>query len=187
MSWRTLTIGDLVDDGGAEIQTGPFGTQLKASDYVGDGTPVINVRNIGYGGLKPEKIEFVSDETAERLSSHLLEPHDFRLLQDDFGFERGETPLGIDKAVLDRAPDARLERFLAFLEINVIGVRFAEAAAHHLQRGRHLSELRLGGAAGVEIVAEGEGSQSLRRRSLDQGLQRLHAREIGSGIGEMGG
>ncbi|MDF0645390.1 MAG: hypothetical protein P0111_15270 [Nitrospira sp.] len=74
MSWRTLTIGDLVDDDGAEIQTGPFGTQLKASDYVDDGTPVINVRNIGYGRLKPEKLEFVSEETAERLSSHLLEP-----------------------------------------------------------------------------------------------------------------
>lgn len=76
MSWRTLTIGDLVDDGGAEIQTGPFGTQLKAGDYVDEGTPVINVRNIGYGGLKPEKLEFVTEETAERLSSHLLEPRD---------------------------------------------------------------------------------------------------------------
>lgn len=76
MSWRTLAIGDLVDDGGAEIQTGPFGTQLKASDYVDNGTPIINVRNIGYGDLKPEKLEFVGEETAERLSSHLLEPHD---------------------------------------------------------------------------------------------------------------
>ena len=56
MTWRTLTVGDLVDAGAADIQTGPFGTQLKASDYVEDGTPVINVRNIGLGGLKPEKL-----------------------------------------------------------------------------------------------------------------------------------
>jgi type I restriction enzyme, S subunit len=76
MSWRTLTIGDLVNEGAADIQTGPFGTQLKASDYVNEGTPVINVRNIGFGGLKPEKLEFVTEETSERLASHLLEPRD---------------------------------------------------------------------------------------------------------------
>src|SRR5678816_1315609 len=76
MSWRTLSIGELVDSGEAEIQTGPFGTQLKASDYVDDGTPVINVRNIGFGTLRPEKLEFVAEETAERLATHLLEPHD---------------------------------------------------------------------------------------------------------------
>ena len=58
MSWRSQSVGDLVDAGVADIQTGPFGTQLKASDYVDDGTPVINVRNIGFGALKPEKLEF---------------------------------------------------------------------------------------------------------------------------------
>ncbi|MHC4180428.1 MAG: restriction endonuclease subunit S [Planctomycetota bacterium] len=76
MSWRTLTIGDLVDSAAAGIQTGPFGTQLKASDYVDEGTPVVNVRNIGFGGLRPEKLEFVTGETAERLAAHLLEPRD---------------------------------------------------------------------------------------------------------------
>jgi len=76
MSWRTASVGDLVDAGSADIQTGPFGTQLKASDYVDDGTPVINVRNIGFGGLRPEKLEFVTEETAERLATHLLEPRD---------------------------------------------------------------------------------------------------------------
>src|SRR2546427_8115357 len=76
MSWQALTIGDLVDSGAADIQTGPFGTQLKASDYIDEGTPVINVRNIGFGGLKPEKLEFVNDETADRLATHLLQRRD---------------------------------------------------------------------------------------------------------------
>jgi type I restriction enzyme S subunit len=66
----------LVDAGTAEIQTGPFGTELRASDYVDEGTPVINVRNIGFGVLRPEKLEFVTEETAERLRPHLLEPND---------------------------------------------------------------------------------------------------------------
>jgi type I restriction enzyme S subunit len=76
MSWRSLTVGDLVEVGAADIQTGPFGTQLKASDYVEDGIPVINVRNIGFSDLKPEKLEFVTDETAERLATHLLQRQD---------------------------------------------------------------------------------------------------------------
>jgi len=45
---------------------------LKASDYVSDGTPVINVRNIGLGDLRPDKLEYVGEETADRLSEHLL-------------------------------------------------------------------------------------------------------------------
>jgi len=76
VSWRKLTIGDLVNAEAADIQTGPFGTQLKASNYVAAGTPVINVRNIGFGRLKPDKLEFVAEETVDRLVSHLLEPND---------------------------------------------------------------------------------------------------------------
>jgi type I restriction enzyme S subunit len=49
---------------------------LKASDYVEHGIPVINVRNVGYGWLRPEKLEFVSDATAERLGVHVLAEND---------------------------------------------------------------------------------------------------------------
>jgi type I restriction enzyme S subunit len=74
--WDQHTIQDFIDKGQAELKTGPFGTQLKASDYVEEGTPVINVRNIGYGTIREKKLEFIEDETVERLSSHLLEEND---------------------------------------------------------------------------------------------------------------
>ena len=32
----------------ADFQTGPFGTQFSASEYVSAGVPVINVRNFKY-------------------------------------------------------------------------------------------------------------------------------------------
>jgi len=76
MSWPIRHIGEFVDLGVASIQTGPFGTQLKASDYVEEGTPVINVRNIGYSTLRPEKLEFVGADITERLNSHLLRKND---------------------------------------------------------------------------------------------------------------
>jgi len=75
-SWKLYTIQDFISRGEAELKTGPFGTQLHASDYVKSGTPVINVRNIGFGDIKEEKLEFVSDETVNRLLSHLLVPND---------------------------------------------------------------------------------------------------------------
>lgn len=71
-----MIVGDLVDARVAEIRTGPFGTQLKASDYVEVGRPVLNVRNVGFGDVRSEKLEFIDEPTADRLSGHLLENGD---------------------------------------------------------------------------------------------------------------
>jgi type I restriction enzyme S subunit len=68
----TIRVSELVASGEAELKTGPFGTQLKANEYVEHGTPVINVRNIGFGTIKPDKLEYISPETRDRLSSHVL-------------------------------------------------------------------------------------------------------------------
>ena len=76
MRYAEITVAELEDNGAASIQTGPFGTQLKASDYTVEGVPVINVRNIGYGDLRSEKLEFVPEGTAERLSVHILRESD---------------------------------------------------------------------------------------------------------------
>ncbi|AFZ26849.1 restriction endonuclease S subunit [Cylindrospermum stagnale PCC 7417] len=79
--WEIIQINDLVKENQAELQTGPFGTQLKASEYIANGIPVINVRNIGYGSLTDAKLEFLDDKTAERLKVH-------RLVLDDIVFGR---------------------------------------------------------------------------------------------------
>ena len=71
--WIRTTIGEFSEDGAIDLQTGPFGTQLKASDYTEDGTPVINVRNIGYGTIRPEKIEFLPEQKVMSLSKHILQ------------------------------------------------------------------------------------------------------------------
>jgi len=67
-----ISVGELVASGEAELTTGPFGTQLKASYYTENGTPVINVRNIGFDSIKTDKLEFISRSTRDRLSSHIL-------------------------------------------------------------------------------------------------------------------
>jgi type I restriction enzyme S subunit len=76
MSWNNITVGDLVERGEAEVKTGPFGTQLRASDYAEKGTPVINVRNIGFGNIRHDKLEYIPDDVVTRLSGHLLRKGD---------------------------------------------------------------------------------------------------------------
>ena len=76
MKWQKVLLGNLVDEGSLDILTGPFGTQLKASDYTKIGTPVINVRNIGYGDLKPEKLEYVPEPVVQKLERHILQKGD---------------------------------------------------------------------------------------------------------------
>ncbi len=75
-NWKEITVQDLIDKGEAVLKTGPFGTQLKADEYVEKGTPVINVRNIGFGNIREEKLEFINKDTVDRLSSHLLKKDD---------------------------------------------------------------------------------------------------------------
>ena len=73
---NTVLIRELVQHQEVEIKTGPFGTQLKASEYVKHGTPVLNVRNLGFSSVNEDKLEMVGDETLERLSAHKLQTGD---------------------------------------------------------------------------------------------------------------
>lgn len=71
-----MQIGKLVQEGAITIKTGPFGTQLKASEYQASGTPVLNVKNLGYGSVSSAKLDHVGSDTVERLQIHLLQQGD---------------------------------------------------------------------------------------------------------------
>lgn len=74
--WRTTTLGQLCALGGGDIQTGPFGSQLHASDYVENGIPSVMPQNIGDNVIKEDGIARVTPADAERLSRYLLDPGD---------------------------------------------------------------------------------------------------------------
>lgn len=57
----------------AAVKTGPFGTQLSASEYSDEGIPVINVKNIGYGTIIEDNLDYVPDEVCQRLAQHQLQ------------------------------------------------------------------------------------------------------------------
>ncbi|WP_293653206.1 restriction endonuclease subunit S, partial [Thiolapillus sp.] len=76
MELRTRTLGDICDDAGGEIKTGPFGSQLHQSDYSENGTPVVMPKNIIDGTVSVADIARIADQHVERLSQHCLKVGD---------------------------------------------------------------------------------------------------------------
>ena len=52
----------------AEIQTGPFGSQLHKEDYVLNGTPIVTVEHLGNRLFTEQNLPRVSDDDKQRLS-----------------------------------------------------------------------------------------------------------------------
>ena len=76
VDWEETTLGSLCKRNGGLIQTGPFGSQLHASDYVDDGIPAVMPVNIGDNRIVEDGIARISEEDAERLSRHRLRSGD---------------------------------------------------------------------------------------------------------------
>jgi len=55
-----------------EMQTGPFGSQLHAEDYVDDGIPLVNPAHMIDGKIVPDSKVSVDPDTWSRLSRHQL-------------------------------------------------------------------------------------------------------------------
>lgn len=74
--WHSTTLGKVLSEGGGKIQTGPFGSQLHASDYVESGIPCIMPANMKDNRVSLLGIAFISQEDAQRLSHHLVKEGD---------------------------------------------------------------------------------------------------------------
>jgi len=74
--WEITTLGEVCLRGGGSIQTGPFGSQLHASDYVMHGVPSVMPTNIGENRIVESGIVRITEADAERLSRHRLRPGD---------------------------------------------------------------------------------------------------------------
>lgn len=74
--WERTTLGDIVQRGGGSIQTGPFGSQLHAADYVPVGVPSIMPVNIGDNRLIRDGIACITPADAQRLSKHIVRKGD---------------------------------------------------------------------------------------------------------------
>ena len=60
----------------ADIQTGPFGSQLHKENYVDVGTPIVTVEHLGNRVFTEQNLPKVSDEDKSRLSKYVLKEGD---------------------------------------------------------------------------------------------------------------
>lgn len=76
-NWSNTTLGDILKKNDATIKTGPFGTVLKASEFVKYGTPIISVREIRDGFIQIfEGTPCVNKDTIKRLPQYSLSEND---------------------------------------------------------------------------------------------------------------
>jgi type I restriction enzyme S subunit len=74
--WPCIDLGELTRRCGGTIQTGPFGSQLHAKDYVEAGIPVVMPKDIAGRRVSTESIARVGVADVERLSRHKLQVGD---------------------------------------------------------------------------------------------------------------
>ena len=86
--WKLTTLGELSKNKDA-IVSGPFGSNLKVSDYKQSGIPILRLQNIGKGYFIDKDIKYVSKEKAEELKYHSFITGDIALAK--LGIPVGKT------------------------------------------------------------------------------------------------
>ncbi len=74
--WTFDTLVSLCHRNAGSIQTGPFGSQLHASDYVEQGVPIITVEHLGDGVIHHVNLPRVCEDDCRRLARYQLRAGD---------------------------------------------------------------------------------------------------------------
>ncbi|MCB2005889.1 MAG: restriction endonuclease [Rhodoferax sp.] len=74
--WIEAKFGELFVLPGDEIVDGPFGSNLKASEYVSSGIPIARLQNVDRNRFVAKNIQFVTSEKAKALERHTFKPND---------------------------------------------------------------------------------------------------------------
>jgi len=69
-SWTIAPINNLVLDPNQDIVDGPFGSNLKATEYQSSGIPIIRLQNIDRNQFINKNIKYISQAKAEQLVRH---------------------------------------------------------------------------------------------------------------------
>jgi type I restriction enzyme S subunit len=99
--WGEIRVEEVGDGSRNALAIGPFGSNLKVSDYRDEGVPLIFVRNIRSGRFDGPNPKFVTADKAAELKAHVVNPGD--VLVTKMGEPPGETavyPLDRQPAIL---------------------------------------------------------------------------------------
>jgi len=74
--WEWKTLSDCVTQPKKDIVDGPFGSNLKATEYINSGIPIIRLQNIQRFQFIDKDIKFVSEKKGEQLKRHTFKSGD---------------------------------------------------------------------------------------------------------------
>jgi type I restriction enzyme, S subunit len=74
--WCWASLKELATDPKNDIVDGPFGSNLKASEYVDEGIPIIRLQNIERFQFLDKNIRYVTPEKADELKRHIFSKND---------------------------------------------------------------------------------------------------------------
>lgn len=86
--WQIVTGSEFVVDPKSDIVDGPFGSNLKASEYTDSGIPIARIQNVKRFNFVDKNIRFVTTEKAEELHRHSF-------VQGDILITKLGDPLGL--------------------------------------------------------------------------------------------
>lgn len=128
--WVLASPVDLADSSPHSLAIGPFGSDLKVSDYRGDGFPVVFVRHIRSGDFDQDPV-FLEPVKAEELRRHWTFPGDILVTKmgdppgDARTYPGGRPPAVVTADCIRFKPDAKLgdARFLMYSILSPQGRR----------------------------------------------------------------
>jgi type I restriction enzyme S subunit len=86
--WQKMKLSDLSKNKDA-IVSGPFGSNLKVSDYKESGIPILRLQNVGKGYFVNKDIKYISEKKAQELKYHSFKAGDLVLAK--LGIPVGKT------------------------------------------------------------------------------------------------
>lgn len=98
VGWGWASVAQISSDERYSLAIGPFGSNLKVSDYRDSGVPLVFVRNIRSGNYGGEYTRFVSQEKANELNAHSVATGDVLVTK------MGEPPGDADVYPEDQPP-----------------------------------------------------------------------------------
>lgn len=153
--WALTTLGELAASEPNSLVIGPFGSNLKVSDYTNEGVPLVFVREIRREQFGVEGTRFVSHKKADELRVHAVRAGD--LLVTKMGDPPGDTsiyPVGRPNGIITAdcikmTPDTNLTSSV-YLRL---AIRSADVRARLLEETRGVAQQKLSLARfrGVEI------------------------------------
>lgn len=74
--WEVVRVADVSPSDRPCAQTGPFGQQLRPSEFVETGVPVLKIGNVRWGYMSFDNLDFVTEAKAEELSRFVVREGD---------------------------------------------------------------------------------------------------------------